>query len=141
MSDLKRYWIVIHYETDLTAESEWHACHDICMGNTIVENASIIAREIPSDADTQALITDTRLAVRKKAAISIILHQLSYKLEDYSLCFDGLPPDIQKKLEMRSLEEIEDLSIAVLDFNSLNDLIVAKITMDACIDMLPHRLN
>ena len=122
MSDLKRYWIVIHYETDLTAESEWDACHDIRMGNTIVENASIIAREIPDDADTEALITDTRLAVRKEAAISIILRQLSEKLQDYSLLFDGLPPDIQKKLEMRSLEEIENLSIAVLDFNSLDDL-------------------
>lgn len=122
MSDLKRYWIVIHYETDLTAESEWDACHNIRLGNTIVENASIIAREIPSDADTEALITDTRLAVRKEAAISIILRQLSEKLQDYSLFFDGLPPDIQTKVEMRSLEQIEKLSIAVLDFNSLDDL-------------------
>ena len=122
MSDLKRYWIVVHYETDLTAESDWDACHDIRMGNTIVENASIIAREIPSDADAEALITDTRLAVRKQAAISIILRQLSYKLQDYSLLFDGVPPDIQEKLEMRSLEEIENLSIAVLDFSSLDDL-------------------
>ena len=122
MSDLKRYWIVIHYETDLTAESEWDACHNIRLGNTIVENASIIAREIPSDADTEALITHTRLAVRKQAAISIILRQLSEKLQDYSLLFDGFPPDIQKKVEMLSLEQIENLSIAVLDFNSLDDL-------------------
>ncbi len=122
MSELKRYWIVVHYETDLTAESDWDACHDIRMGNTIVENASIIAREIPSDADVEALITDTRLAVRKQAAISIILRQLSYKLQDYSLLFDGVPPDIQEKLEMRSLEEIENLSIAALNFSSLDDL-------------------
>ncbi len=98
MSDLKRYWIVVHYETDLTAESDWNACHDIRMGNTIVENARTIAREIPSDADTEALITDTRLAVRKQAAISIILRQLYHKLQDYSLLFHGVPPDIQTGL-------------------------------------------
>jgi|GEM_PF-2274064 len=64
MSDLKRYWIVVHYETELTAETEWDACHNIRLGNTIVEEASIAAQEISSDADIKALITQTRLTVR-----------------------------------------------------------------------------
>ncbi|EAW33694.1 MAG: hypothetical protein WAN66_25935 [Limnoraphis robusta] len=66
MSDLKRYWIVVHYETELTAETEWDACHNIRLGNTIVEEASIAAQEIPSDADIKALITQTRLTVRDR---------------------------------------------------------------------------
>ncbi|MEQ8959568.1 MAG: hypothetical protein RLP02_16875 [Coleofasciculus sp. C2-GNP5-27] len=41
MSESKRYWVVIHYETEIEAETEWEACHDICLGNTIVENATL----------------------------------------------------------------------------------------------------
>jgi hypothetical protein len=64
MTELKRYWIVIHYETELTAETEDEVYENIIQGNTIVEEASIAAQEIPSDADIKALITQTRLNVR-----------------------------------------------------------------------------
>jgi hypothetical protein len=122
MSDLKRYWIVVHYETELTAETEWDACHNIRLGNRIVEEASIAAQEISFNADIKALITQTRLTVRKEAALAIILNQLYHKLQDFSLFANGLPPEIQAQVEALSVEQLEDLSIAVLDFNALEDL-------------------
>ena len=122
MTSLKRYWIVIHYETELTAETEWDACHNIRLGNTIVEEASIAAQEILSDADIKALISQTRLTVRKEAALDIILWQLYYKLQDFSLLRDGFPPAIQARVEALSVEQLEDLSIAVPNLNTLDDL-------------------
>jgi len=122
MSDLKRYWIVVHYETELTAETEWDACHNIRLGNRIVEEASIAAQEISFNADIKALITQTRLTVRKEATLAIILNQLYHKLQDFSLLANGLPPEIQAQVEALSIEQLEDLSIAVLDFDSLDDL-------------------
>ena len=50
MSELKRYWVVIHYETEIEAETEWEACHEIRLGNTIVENATLIAKELPTQS-------------------------------------------------------------------------------------------
>ncbi len=122
MSDLKRYWIVVHYETELTAETEWDACHNIRLGNRIVEEASIAAQEISFNADIKALITQTRLTVRKEATLAIILNQLYHKLQDFSWLANGLPPEIQAQVEALSVEQLEDLSIAVLDFDSLEDL-------------------
>lgn len=122
MSELKRYWIVVHYETELTAETEWDACHNIRLGNRIVEEASIAVQEISFNGDIKALITQTRLTVRKEAALAIILNQLYHKLQDFSLLANGLPPEIQAQVEALSIEQLEDLSIAVLDFNSLEDL-------------------
>ncbi|VXD15485.1 conserved hypothetical protein [Planktothrix paucivesiculata PCC 9631] len=110
MSDLKRYWIVIHYETELTAETEWDACHNIRLGNRIVEEASIAAQEISFNADIKALITQTRLTVRKEATLAIILNQLYHKLQDFSWLADGLPPEIQSQVEALSVEQLEDLS-------------------------------
>ncbi|MFM6400457.1 MAG: DUF4351 domain-containing protein [Planktothrix sp.] len=122
MSELKRYWIVVHYETELTAETEWDACHNIRLGNRIVEEASITAQEISLSGDLKALITQTRLTVRKEATLAIILNQLYHKLQDFSLLANGLPPKIQAQVEVLSIEQLEDLSIAVLNFNSLEDL-------------------
>ena len=122
MSELKRYWIVVHYETELTAETEWDACHNIRLGNRIVEEASIAAQEISFNGDIKALITQTRLTVRKEATLAIILNQLYHKLQDFSLLENGLPPKIQSQVEALSVEQLEDLSIAVLDFDSLDDL-------------------
>ena len=122
MSELKRYWIVVHYETELTAETEWDACHNIRLGNRIVEEASIAAQEISFNGDIKALITQTRLTVRKEATLAIILNQLYHKLQDFSLLANGLPPEIQAQVEALSVEQLEDLSIAVLDFDSLEDL-------------------
>ena len=122
MSDLKRYWIVVHYETELTAETEWDACHNIRLGNRIVEEASITAQEISFNGDIKALITQTRLTVRKEATLAIILNQLNHKLQDFSWLANGLPPEIQAQVEALSVEQLEDLSIAVLDFDSLEHL-------------------
>ena len=122
MSELKRYWIVVHYEIELTAETEWDACHNIRLGNRIVEEASIAAQEISFNGDLKALITQTRLTVRKDATLAIILNQLYYKLQDFSLLANGLPPEIQAQVEALSIEQLEDLSIAVLDFDSLEHL-------------------
>ncbi|SKB13675.1 conserved hypothetical protein [Planktothrix sp. PCC 11201] len=122
MSELKRYWIVVHYETELTAETEWDACHNIRLGNRIVEEASIAAQEISFNADIKALITQTRLTVRKEATLAIILNQLYHKLQDFSLLANGLPPEVQAQVEALSIEQLEDLSIAVLDFDSVEYL-------------------
>ncbi|CAC5339811.1 MULTISPECIES: DUF4351 domain-containing protein [Planktothrix] len=122
MSELKRYWIVVHYEIELTAETEWDACHNIRLGNRIVEEASIAAQEISFNGDLKALITQTRLTVRKEATLAIILNQLYHKLQDFSLLANGLPPEIQAQVEALSIEQLEDLSIAVLDFDSLEHL-------------------
>ena len=122
MSELKRYWIVVHYEIELTAETEWDACHNIRLGNRIVEEASIAAQEISFNGDLKALITQTRLTFRKEATLAIILNQLYHKLQDFSLLANGLPPEIQAQVEALSIEQLEDLSIAVLDFDSLEHL-------------------
>ena len=122
MSELKSYLIVVQYETELTAETELDAFHNIRLGNTIVEEASIAAQEISFNGDIKALITQTRLTVRKEAALAIILNQLYHKLQDFSLLANGLPPEIQAQVEALSIEQLEDLSIAVLNFNSLEDL-------------------
>lgn len=122
MSELKRYWIVVHYETELTAETEWDACHNIRLGNRIVEEASIAGQEISFNGDIKALITQTRLTVRKEATLAIILNQLYHKLQDFSWLANGLPPEIQSQVEALSVEQLEDLSIAVLDFDSLEYL-------------------
>ena len=41
------------------------------------------------------------------------------KLQDFSLLANGLPPEIQAQVEALSIEQLEDLSIAVLDFDSV----------------------
>ncbi|MBC6476068.1 MAG: hypothetical protein GDA48_27325 [Hormoscilla sp. GM102CHS1] len=37
-------WIVIHYETELSAENEFEASHNIPMGNRIVEKATLVVK-------------------------------------------------------------------------------------------------
>jgi Domain of unknown function (DUF4351) len=122
MSELKRYWIVVHYETELTATDEGEACQNICMGNTIVEGATIAAKELPPDADCQALLAQARVEARRESSISIIVNQLCHKMNDYSLIFNGLPTAEKAKLDTLSLEQLENLSIAALHFSSLDDL-------------------
>ncbi|MBP0017361.1 MAG: DUF4351 domain-containing protein [Cyanobacteria bacterium SBLK] len=122
MSDLKRYWIVIHYETELEAESDWDACHDIRMGNTVLENASIAAKELPFDANVKEEIAEVRIEVLRKAMVKIILRQLSYKTDDYSFLVKGLPPELREKFDRLSLEQLDTLSIEVLDFTTWDDL-------------------
>ena len=122
MPDTKRYWVVIHYETELTAASADDACQNIRLGNTIVEEATIVARELPDEADHQALLNQARIEARREAAISIIVKQLCHKMYDYTLLFDGLPIDLQAKLDDLTLEQIETLSIDALQFSTLEDL-------------------
>lgn len=122
MHDTKRYWVVIHYETELTAVSADDACHNIRMGNTIVEEATIIARELPDEADHQALLNQARVEARREAAISIIVKQLCHQMHDYTLLFNGLPADLQAKLDGLTLEQLETLSIDALQFSTLDDL-------------------
>ncbi|MGL6136743.1 MAG: DUF4351 domain-containing protein, partial [Planktothrix sp.] len=62
------------------------------------------------NADIKALITQTRLTVRKEATLAIILNQLYHKLQDFSWLADGLPPEIQSQVEALSVEQLEDLS-------------------------------
>lgn len=122
MSELKKYWLVIHYERELEAENEEEAYVDIIMGNTIVENATIVAQELCKDTDVKKSISQMRIEARKQAAISIITTQLYYKIEDYSLINKGLPKDILDKINCLSLEDIENLSIEILTMTSLDDL-------------------
>lgn len=122
MPDTKRYWVVVHYETELTAVSADDACQNIRMGNTIVEEATIVARELLDEADHQALLNQARIEARREAAIAIIVKQLCHKMHDYTLLFDGLPVDLQVKLDGLTLEQIETLSIDALKFSTLEDL-------------------
>jgi hypothetical protein len=122
MNELKRYWIVVHYETELTSKDEGEACQDICMGNTIVEEATIFVKELPPDADYQALLTQARVEARRESSISIIIKQLCHKMNDYSFIFNGLPTAEKAKLDALSVEQLENLSIAALQFSSLDDL-------------------
>ncbi|MDY7014076.1 MAG: DUF4351 domain-containing protein [Cyanobacteriota bacterium] len=116
MSESKRFWVVVHFETELTAENEDEAYQEIVLGNTIVEGASLVAQELPPDTDFRDAIAQARVEVRKQAAISIIIHQLCDKLEDYTWKFEGLPAEIQTKIDRLSLEQLEKLSIEVLEF-------------------------
>ncbi|MDY6782862.1 MAG: DUF4351 domain-containing protein [Cyanobacteriota bacterium] len=122
MSELKRFWVLVHYETELTAENEDEACLDILMGNTIVEGASLVVQELSSDADAREAIARSRAKVRKKSALAIIIRKLCYKLKDYTWMFEGLPAEIQAKVDELSLEQLEDLSIEALEFSSADDL-------------------
>lgn len=122
MSELKRYWLVVHYEREIEAEDEQDAYVNICMGNTIVENATILAQELDEDTDLTTSISQLRIEVRKQAAISIIVHQLSPKIQDYSLIYQGLPQDILDKINSLSLQDLENLSIEILTINDLDDL-------------------
>ena len=115
---------VVHSETEVTAETEWDACHNSRLGNRWLKRRVLLAHEIYFNAELKALITQTRLTVREEAALAIILNQLYYKLQDFSLLVDGLPPELVSQVEALSVEQLEDLSIAVLDFDSLEDLSV-----------------
>jgi Domain of unknown function (DUF4351) len=122
MSELKRYWVVIHYETELTAENEGEACFNIRLGNTIVEEAAISARELSRDGDFRALLQQARIEARREAAIAIIVKQLCHKMKDYTLLFNGLPAELQTQLDSLTLEQLESLSIEALQFSTLDDL-------------------
>jgi Domain of unknown function (DUF4351) len=123
MTELKRYWVVIHYETELTAENEEEACFNIRLGNTIVEEAAISARELHADdGDCREPLEQARIEARREAAIAIILRQLCHKINDYVLLFNALPSDLQTKLDHLTLEQLENLSIEALQFSTLDDL-------------------
>jgi Domain of unknown function (DUF4351) len=123
MSELKRYWVVIHYETELAAENEEEACFNIRLGNTIVEEAAISARELPADdGDCRESLEQARIEARREAAIAIIVKQLCHRMKDYTLLFNGLPADLQTQLDRLTLEQLENLSIEALQFSTLDDL-------------------
>lgn len=126
MSESKRYWVVIHYETEVKADSEWDACHNIRMGNTIVENATLIAKELPaSDGVYKELIQEARRESRKEVALSIVLRQIAHKTGNYALLWDqsaSLAPEVQDKLQKLSLQQLENLSVDALEFLTVDDL-------------------
>ncbi len=122
MTELKRYWVVIHYETELAAENEDEACFNICLGNTIVEEAAISARELPPDGNFREILQQARIEARREAAIAIIVKQLCHKMQDYTLLFNGLPAELQTQLDHLTLEQLENLSIEALQFSTLEDL-------------------
>lgn len=126
MSEPKRYWVVIHYETEVSADTEWDACHDIRMGNTIVENATVIALALPAeDGGCKELIQEARRAARKEAALSIVLRQIAHKTGNYALLWDqsaSFAPEVQDKLQKLSLQQLENLSVDALEFLTVDDL-------------------
>jgi hypothetical protein len=126
MSESKRYWVVIHYETEIEAETEWEACHDICLGNTIVENATMIAKALPTEAGGgKKVIEEARIEARKKEALSIVLRQLADQTGNYSLLLDGLSSltsQMRSQLQNLSLEQLETLSLEALNFSTLDQL-------------------
>jgi hypothetical protein len=131
MCESKRYWVVIHYETEVKAENEWDACHEIRMGNTIVENATIIAKELPDqDGGFKELIQEARREARKEEALSIVLRQLAHRTGNYSLLWDKSSSQalhIQSQLQKLSLEQLELLSLDALEFSTVDEL---KIYLD-----------
>ena len=128
MAEKKRYWMIVHYETEREAENEEDAYFGIIMGNTVVENATIVAREIPATVEDdcfQEIIQQARQDARHQSALSVILHQLAYKTEDYGIIWEGLSsrsPAVHAKLQALSLAQIEHLSIDALSFSTLDDL-------------------
>lgn len=125
---LKRYWIVVHYETELEAENEDEAYLNIRLGNRIVENATIVAKELPcedEDVGLKEIINSAKLEARREAALSILLTQLAYKTKDYSLILEKLsklPPSRQQQIQALSYEQLECLSIDAIEFKNLADL-------------------
>lgn len=126
MSKPKRYWVVIHYEAEVSADTEWDACHDIRMGNTIVENATVIAKALPAeDGVCKELIQEARREARLEAALSIVLRQIAHKTGNYALLWVQsalFAPDVQDKLQKLSLQQLENLSVEALEFLTVDDL-------------------
>ncbi|NEQ86301.1 MAG: DUF4351 domain-containing protein [Moorea sp. SIO2I5] len=128
MTELKRYWMIVHYETEFEAENEDEAYHDIRLGNTIIENATVVAKELPESLEgdhLKEIINEAKLEARREAAVSILLAQLARKTEDYALRWEGLSkltPQRQEQIEALSVEQLESLSIDAIAFSSMADL-------------------
>lgn len=120
--------MVVHYETEFEAESEDDAYQNIIMGNTIVENATLVAKELPELAESdrlKALIEEAKLEARREAAVSILLAQLAYKTEDYSLMWERLSklePLRREQIQALSVEQLERLSVDAIEFSRMADL-------------------
>lgn len=126
MSESKRYWVIVHYETEIEAETEWDAALEIRMGNTIVENATVITLELPPDeGEFNELIQQSRREARKEEALSIIFRQLAQRTGNYSLLWErssSIAPHIQSQLQQLSLEQLELLSLDALQFSTIEEL-------------------
>jgi Domain of unknown function (DUF4351) len=48
--------------------------------------------------------------------VALVVRQLTWK-------FDGLSPDLVERVSLLSLEQVEDLGLALLDFGSVDDLV------------------
>ena len=120
--------MVVHYETEFEAENEDDAYLNIRLGNTIVEKATVVAKELPESVEGErlkALIDEAKLEARREAAVSILLTQLAYKTKDYSLIWEKLSklaPLRRGQIQALSLEQLERLSIDVIEFSSIADL-------------------
>ena len=120
--------MVVHYETEFEAENEDDAHLNIRLGNTIIENATVVAKELPESAEgdrLKALIDEAKLEARREAAVSILLTQLAYKTKDYSLIWEKLSklaPPRREQIQTLSLEQLERLSIDAIEFSGIADL-------------------
>jgi Domain of unknown function (DUF4351) len=128
MTQLKRYWMVVHYETEFEAQSEDDAHLNIRLGNRIVEEATVVAKELPESAEgnrLKALIEEAKLEARREAAVSILLTQLAYKTKDYSLMWERLSklePLRREQIRALSVEQLERLSLDAIEFSRMADL-------------------
>jgi Domain of unknown function (DUF4351) len=128
MTQLKRYWMVVHYETEFAAENEDEAYQNMIMGNRIVENATIVAKELPElleGARLKDTIDEARLEARREAAVSILLAQLAHKTKDYSLMWERLSKlasHRREQIQALSVEQLECLSIEAIEFSGVSDL-------------------
>jgi len=105
----------------LSAENEFETNHNIHISNHIIKKTTLVAKEITT-ANFRELLNQARIEARREAAIAIILKQLCYKMDDYSLIFHGLPAFLQTCVDSLSLEQLENLSIEALQMASLDDL-------------------
>jgi Domain of unknown function (DUF4351) len=124
MTQLKRYWMVVHYETEFAAENEDEAYQNMIMGNRIVENATIVAKELPELLEG-ARLKDTIDEARLEAAVSILLAQLAHKTKDYSLMWERLSKlasHRREQIQALSVEQLECLSIEAIEFSGVSDL-------------------
>jgi len=128
-NDLKLWRVVVLYEGEVYGKDEFDAHVNIRLGNTIVENATIVPIEQADDEDEEIedfedfkeRLRQARIEARRQAAIRIVLKQLAHKTKDYSLRFNP-PKDLESSLDRLSLEQLETLSIDSLQMNSLDDL-------------------
>jgi predicted transposase YdaD len=63
----------------------------------------------------QDILAEGRLEGKQEEAVTMVIRQLTHR-------FGAIEPSIQMRLQALALEQLEELSVALLDFSSIQDL-------------------